>query len=40
MDSQEIQTRKYSMFTLGTISFFIINTVVVVSLVLAIMKNS
>jgi len=40
MDSQEIQTKKYAMFTLGTISFFIFNTVVVISLALAIMKNS
>jgi hypothetical protein len=40
MEAQEIQTRKYSMFTVGTISFFILNTIAVITLVLTIVKHS
>ncbi len=40
MDAKDIQTKNYSMFTLATISFFIFNTIVVISLVFTIMKNS
>jgi|GEM_PF-3632393 hypothetical protein len=40
MNTKELQSRNYSMFTLGTIGFFIVNTVVVVSLVFLMMNQS
>lgn len=39
MDRKEIQMKNHSLFTLGTISFFIFNTIVFILLVFAIMKN-
>ena len=40
MNSKEIQTRNYSLFTVGTIGFFIFNTIIVVSMVLIMMSQS
>jgi len=40
MNTKEIQTRNYSLFTVGTIGFFIFNTIVVVSMVLIMMSQS